>query len=154
LQSTNNARAIANELGTDRNLTFVGHSWAGLLAAANSLVTGDDAVTFNAAGLSAKTKTTFELNNTTGTIKAFVVEGEVVDRMQSIIGLKADGNIIYIPDSQGNAREYFENMSPAYKGYRSIIKHTIGKTRELLQIMELKKAKSEKIKKRLSGLKF
>jgi RHS repeat-associated protein len=55
-QSVDNARKISNELKkTDSELTYTGHSLGGGEAAANAYATGRDAITFNAAGVSATT---------------------------------------------------------------------------------------------------
>lgn len=50
-----NARKLSNEL-KDSELTFVGHSLGGGLAAAASMVTGKAAITFNRASVSDRTK--------------------------------------------------------------------------------------------------
>ena len=90
--SVKNARTLAKRF---KNLSFVGHSLGGGLASANSLATGKDGITFNAAGLSNKTKEKLNLNHTAAYIRAFIVKGEMLDNKQSMIGLKAEGNIIY-----------------------------------------------------------
>ncbi|PWN63104.1 RHS repeat-associated core domain-containing protein, partial [Chryseobacterium oncorhynchi] len=54
-QSTENAEAISKQLG-GAELTFVGHSLGGGLAAMNALVTDRSAMTFNAAGVGDMTK--------------------------------------------------------------------------------------------------
>lgn len=61
-ESAQNAKIISENIGKDTELTFIGHSQGGGEAALNSLITSNDevvgrsAITFNAAGLSAKTK--------------------------------------------------------------------------------------------------
>jgi extracellular phospholipase A1 len=50
-----NARKLSNEL-KDSELTFVGHSLGGGLAAAASMATGKAAITFNRASVSDRTK--------------------------------------------------------------------------------------------------
>jgi hypothetical protein len=54
-------------------------------------------VTFNAAGLSNATKNLLGIQNSTANISAYVVQGETVDYYQSKIGLKAEGNVTYLP---------------------------------------------------------
>ena len=102
-QSTENAQAFSEGL-EDSELTFVGHSLGGGLASANALTTGNDAITFNAAGLSAKTKAS--LNNMDSQIDAYVVKGEIVDFLQSKVGIKAEGtrhtlDAKYVPQIPG-----------------------------------------------------
>ena len=61
-ESANNAKIISDKVGSNVELTYVGHSQGGGEAALNSLVTsnadvkGRGAITFNAAGISAATK--------------------------------------------------------------------------------------------------
>lgn len=80
-----------------QGVSFTGHSLGGGLASANALKTGGKAVTFNAAGLSNATKEKFDLTNKTANISAYVVQGEAVDYYQSMVGLKAEGNVTYLP---------------------------------------------------------
>ncbi len=80
--------------GTYQNseINYVGHSLGGGLASANALATGNEAITFNAAGLSDKTKSNLGLSSS-AKIDAYVINGEIVDYSQSKIGLKAEGTI-------------------------------------------------------------
>ena len=96
LLSTNNAQEISAQLGYSE-LTFVGHSLGGGLASANALTTGDTGITFNAAGLSDKTKEQLSLFSGNAYIKAFIVQGEIVDQMQTEIGIRAEGIIVTLP---------------------------------------------------------
>ena len=89
--SVDNAKQI-DQYFINSELTFVGHSLGGGLASANSLSTGRDAITFNAAGLSNATKKNLNLNSR-GTIDAYVVSGEALNIVQQMIGMKAEGNI-------------------------------------------------------------
>ena len=77
----------------DAELTFVGHSLGGGLAAANALKTNKDAITFNPAAITPATKRALGLSPGTykGSILNVVVKGEIVDHLQSSIGLKPDG---------------------------------------------------------------
>lgn len=72
-------------------LTFVGHSLGGGLAAANSLATGRNATTFNAAAISNPTKQNLSLDNTDGSIFNVVVAGEILNHVQSKNGLNLEG---------------------------------------------------------------
>jgi RHS repeat-associated protein len=90
-QSVDNARAISNELGS-AELTFTGHSLGGGLASANSLATGRDGITFNAAGLTGATKSALGLNHSAN-IDAYRVSGEIVGVAQGLVGLRAEGTM-------------------------------------------------------------
>ena len=121
-QSINNAKLL-NGYFKNSELTFVGHSLGGGLASANSLATGRDAITFNAAGLSDETKTKHNLIKTSGRIDAYVVKGEALSNAQGQIGLKAEGNIqtIKVPI-------YFDIIAKATSTdiALSLWKHTMG----------------------------
>lgn len=67
--------------------------WLKLLAAANALKTDKNAITFNPAAITSATKQGLGLPSGTqkGSILNVVVKGEIVDHMQSSMGLKADG---------------------------------------------------------------
>ena len=95
-ESVANAEIISQEVGTNE-LTYVGHSLGGGLASANSLKTGDAAITFNAAALSGKTVKNLNLTGNLKTITAYIVNGEFVDFMQGKIGMEAAGTIISLP---------------------------------------------------------
>ena len=111
---------------SNSELTFVGHSLGGGLASANSLATGRDAITFNAAGLSNATKTNNNLINASGQIDAYVVIGEALSNMQGIIGLKAEGNIhsisvpLYIDNTIKTTSNKIDDI------VLSLWKHTMG----------------------------
>ncbi|MCH2195503.1 MAG: hypothetical protein MK119_15535 [Kordia sp.] len=99
-QSINNAAIISDEL-EDSELTYVGHSLGGGLASANSLATGDSAMTFNAAALSDKTKENLDLEGIDSyeQVESFIVEGEIVNHLQFKIGMRVEGHIIEIPSN-------------------------------------------------------
>jgi hypothetical protein len=86
-----------------QEITYVGHSLGGSLAAANSLATGNAAITFNPAGVSLFTRWNNNLPKDTrnGQIQSFVVGGEAVDRSQRFGGMKANGQITYIHPQLG-----------------------------------------------------
>ena len=81
------------------SLTFVGHSLGGGEASANALATGRDAITFNAAGLSKPTRNNLKLNMT-AKIDAYIVQGEVLDAAQGLIGLTAEGTLYKLSSTQ------------------------------------------------------
>lgn len=98
-QSVNNARLLSqSKMISDKELTFVGHSLGGGLASANALATGNPAITFNAAALSNSTKKALNLFYKPD-ITAYIVTGEIVDYLQSLINMHAEGNRIYLPAS-------------------------------------------------------
>ena len=76
-------------LNTD-DITFVGHSLGGGLASAAAHSVCGNATTFNAAGLNWLYKTC-----KTAKIDAYITEGDILNKVQSIIGLTADGDISY-----------------------------------------------------------
>jgi predicted esterase len=102
-ESVNNARKLNSQL-SNSELTFVGHSLGGGLAAANALATDRNAITFNPAALTNETKTSLHLPATTtnGQIHNIVVHGEFVNHIQSKLGLKPEGSsyilkALYLP---------------------------------------------------------
>jgi len=101
--NASNANALQKFFGDKTDLTFVGHSLGGGLAAEGSMITNHPAITFNAAGLSPITKAEISKSfasfakNMTSTlftkIDAYVVDGEILNRTLGPLGLGADGNI-------------------------------------------------------------
>ena len=91
-QSIDNAYFL-NDKYSGYELTFVGHSLGGGLAAANALATDRNAITFNPAAISNETKKELSLPTTTnkGNIFNVIVKGEIVSHMQSKVGLKPEG---------------------------------------------------------------
>ncbi len=91
------AKSLQNGMG-GQEMTYVGHSLGGGLAAANSLATGNPAITFNPAGVSWATRIANNLpkDKRNGQILSFVVGGEAIDRSQRWVGSKANGQITYI----------------------------------------------------------
>jgi len=78
-------------------LTYVGHSLGGGEAALNALLTGLEAVTFNAAALSDKTKEYYEITDaSTSKITAYSINIDVLTVALGIIGMKADGNEVVL----------------------------------------------------------
>lgn len=98
-----NAKALIDHFGKNTDLTFVGHSLGGGLAAGNGMVTNRPTFTFNAAGLSPFTKAVISetvidfakslVSPMTRNIDAYVVKGEILNYLQKPFGLGADGNV-------------------------------------------------------------
>lgn len=106
-------------------LSFTGHSLGGGLASANALAVEGKAVTFNAAGLSRNTKIIFNLLENTADITAYIVEGEAVHEMQSLIGIEAEGKRqIFLPATGGGAikNHLMEAVKDGFKIYNDFIK--------------------------------
>ena len=112
-QSVFNSMVLDFEIG-DSKLTFVGHSLGGGLASANAKAVNREAITFNAAGLSKLTVENYSLSYKPK-ITAFVVEGELIDYGQSVLGLKAEGDVITL------GVDTFEKH-----GYKRAENHTMG----------------------------
>ena len=79
MESKSIANTLKGILG-DSELTFTGHSLGGGLAEANSIETGDKAVTFNAAGLSVFTKGLFAKSNT----EAYIMINDPLNAAQTM----------------------------------------------------------------------
>ncbi|MEM0942281.1 MAG: hypothetical protein AAGI25_21190, partial [Bacteroidota bacterium] len=134
-QSTNNAVDIVRELGVE-NVTFVGHSLGGGLAAANALATGGKAITFNAAALNPKTKSRHGLIKS-AEIDNFFILGEIVTEAQGTIGIGNETNGLVAEGNQhpllppegfeldltGIGSPLFDNRSPIVKALESIGKN-------------------------------
>ena len=97
------ARSLQNAMG-GQEMTYVGHSLGGGTAAAQSLATGNAAITFNPAGVSWATRMANNLpkDKRNGQIQSFVVGGEAIDRSQRLIGSRANGQINYIHPQYGS----------------------------------------------------
>lgn len=112
--SAKNAKEIASQLeNTGEELTFTGHSLGGGLAALNSNLTRNKAITFNAAGVGMATKlreggVTAALR-TEGLIKAYIMITDPLNNLQnnniSVLG-------ILMPDVNGK-RHYINPTSNA-----------------------------------------
>ena len=118
VESVTNAKFLNSQLSKSE-LTFVGHSLGGGLAAANALATNRNAITFNSAAITSETKGYLHLpdNNTNGRIFNVVVKGEFVNHVQSMLGLKLEGgqytlNASYFPGNNiMNTIERIKNHS-------------------------------------------
>ena len=85
-------------------------------------------ITFNAAGLSNKTKERYEIPlDKKANVDAYVVNGEIVHCFQRLLGLSAEGDMIVIPFRYGP-----DWAEPVHRIDR-IINHTIGKVQRLLK---------------------
>lgn len=81
---------LSKELGNESELTFVGHSMGAGQATAASLATGRNAITFNPAFLSKKTKENLNLKNKQGKIKNFITIGKTFKIGKLIISIGGD----------------------------------------------------------------
>ncbi len=100
-----NSRILSKELGS-KELTFVGHSLGGGEAAASSMATGRDAITFNRASVSKATVSFHNLGNAAHVTNYQTIGspifgdirlgGDPLTNFQNNIGLGAEGRNIYI----------------------------------------------------------
>lgn len=83
-QATRLARDVNRNSAVDGNLSFVGHSLGGGLASAAALATGQDAQTFNAAGLSEgeQARIAEQFGRQTPNVTAYYIQGEVLSTLQ------------------------------------------------------------------------
>ena len=108
-ESINIAEQLSEELSSFE-LTFVGHSLGGGLAAANALHTDKNAITFNPAALSSATKKNLGLNPLNkGNITNVIIRGEAVNFLQSLVGMSYEGdkhiiNAYYLPSISKETR--------------------------------------------------
>ncbi|WP_179140048.1 DUF6443 domain-containing protein [Chryseobacterium sp. YR221] len=122
--SAKNAVAISNQVG-DAELTFTGHSLGGGLAALNSNLTRNEAITFNAAGVGLRTKYLNGRDNsnvkgwfsgvtaalrTEGLINAYIMNTDPLNKLQN--------NSELMPDVNGK-RHYIKarSSSSVYNGH-------------------------------------
>lgn len=106
----------AKELGVkfsnaynDGERTFVGHSLGGGLASVAAMATEMPAITFNPAALNVKTKKLLGIDNTrTRQIQNIVVDGEIVNELQQMLGLSLDGMIKKVFDDNTEKKNAFQ----------------------------------------------
>lgn len=107
-RSVQNAKILHDKcIKTKSILWFIGHSLGGGLASNNSLITGRYAITFDAAGLNVlrvkmsmamnifyknRQKAFFNYQKRTSKIHAYILKGEILNRVLQCIGQKAYGN--------------------------------------------------------------
>lgn len=102
-----------SELVGNKELTFIGHSLGGGLAALASMMTGRVAITFNPAAVS---NTYVELlrlqgiNYGTSNIYGYVMEGDYVTIVQNFFGIYAQGNFIMVGNTTGGDSHSILNM--------------------------------------------
>ena len=93
--------------------------------------TGNSAITFNAAALSNKTKKYLRLNHKEASIKAIVVEGEILDYLQrNKLNMHAEGTIKYLKAS------YLPPYTQTLREMRTLQRinnHSIGTVRRKLK---------------------
>jgi len=110
-QSTENAEAVSKQLGS-AELTFVGHSLGGGLAAMNALVTDRSAMTFNAAGVGDMTKLVEggikTLFKSESKIDAYIMTTDPLNKMQN--GHTNLGQLS--PDVNGNRHYLRQTKTP------------------------------------------
>ncbi|MEO1412968.1 MAG: RHS repeat-associated core domain-containing protein, partial [Bacteroidota bacterium] len=116
---------IAHSLAEEYNeISFTGHSLGGGLASANALATETKAVTFNAAGLSGLTRKNLGLNGNSADITSYIVEGEILDKVQRNTGLRAEANLrIMLPSVGKNTfdKHKMGNVQDAFRIYQELI---------------------------------
>ena len=130
--SVQNATKLNNLVGNNQ-LYFTGHSLGGGLASANSLATGRTAYTYNAAGLSYETRLKY-IRGHNSQIHATVVKGEIVDKIQSEFGIKAEDSdtINYIEEESTYWQDFFNKRSPALNTYKAVRLHFIDSVIDIL----------------------
>jgi hypothetical protein len=130
--SVQNAEKLNNLVG-NKQLYFTGHSLGGGLASANSLATGRTAYTYNAAGLSYETRILYNRGHNSE-IQATVVKGEIIDKVQSQFGIKAEDSdtINYIEEESTYWQDFFNKRSPALNTYKAARLHMIGTIIDIL----------------------
>ena len=111
------ALVIANKLNEvldGKNLSFVGHSLGGGLAAFCSILTGRYAMTFNPAGLSwlnINSLDTLGLNHGMDNIYRYVMQGDPVDWFNSITPVTSAGHLIEVQNyTNGEKTHSITNM--------------------------------------------
>ena len=92
---------------------------------ANALSVEGKAATFNAAGLSDKTKNNLGISGNTANISAYVVRGEAVNYYQGALGLKAEGRITTLPASYV-PRVPGTRVDDQARFVQRVINHTMG----------------------------
>lgn len=122
-----------NNLAGNNQLYFTGHSLGGGLASVNSLATGRVAYTYNAAGLSYETRLLYN-RGYNSEIHATVVKGEIVDKIQSQFGIKAEDSdtINYIEEESTYWQDFFNERSPALNTYKAARLHFIDSVIDIL----------------------
>ena len=122
-ESVTIAKAISNDF-PNSELTFVGHSLGGGLAAANALATDKNAITFNPAALSSATKKNLGLKPLNkGNITNVIISGELISFWQSIAKMSYEGDIYTLNASYLSLKG---DISILINTIRQIRNHLIG----------------------------
>ena len=98
IHAIDNARKLSKEL-KNSELTFVGHSLGGGLAAAASMATGRAAITFNRASVSERTiqnVTDYQIIGKKALWGLIRIGGDPVSNLQNNLGIGANGRRILI----------------------------------------------------------
>jgi RHS repeat-associated protein len=138
-----NADLISQELKNfGDELSFVGHSLGGGLAAASAYATGGNAITFNAAGLSPFSIAKYGENANSAKIDAQIMLSDPLNLFQTLFGyslLKADGNRTYVMPKNFQSVINGHSIDNMYKSSPSIterisqaIQAIEGKVREII----------------------
>jgi hypothetical protein len=124
---------ILNDLVGNNQLYFTGHSLGGGLASVNALATGRTAFTYNAAGLSYETLALYN-RGYNSEINATVVRGEIIDKIQSQFGIKAEDSdtINYIEEESTYWQDLFNESLPVLNTYNAGRLHMIGTVIDIL----------------------
>ncbi|NUY81909.1 hypothetical protein HUK80_13475 [Flavobacterium sp. MAH-1] len=118
-QSVDNAKTLNKSLD-GAELTFTGHSLGGGMAEANAIATGDDALTFNAAGLSVFTPGGLQPSKTTD---AYILTTDPLNAGQSATGLPtAGGTKHYIQPGSVQGAENGHSIDSVIEGLQTISK--------------------------------
>ncbi|PZU82756.1 MAG: sugar-binding protein [Chryseobacterium sp.] len=109
-ESKSNAEALKARLG-DAELTFTGHSLGGGLAEGNAIATGDNAITFNAAGVTAFTSGSDSKSNT----EAYIMTTDPLNALQQVGSAGSKGLI----PTAGGEKHWLQPRNPSgiYNGH-------------------------------------
>jgi len=129
--------ALALKRGTNKPFVVIGHSLGGGLASAASIVSGYEAVTFNAAGLNAKTVADYKKDVTEARklVRAYYVEGEALSALQdSTPAPDAVGRRIPLPPTRKLIRTRIPSRAvDAYNAYQRLQMHRIESVIEAME---------------------
>ena len=95
-ESIESAKAFANGDWGNYEITFIGHSKGGAEAAANAVATNRNAILFNPAA-AALNKYGLNANNYFASMNVFVVKGEPLNALNSLLGAKVIDNYETLP---------------------------------------------------------
>ncbi|WP_295731674.1 RHS repeat domain-containing protein [uncultured Muribaculum sp.] len=120
--AVNNARKLVDELPIGTEITFLGHSLGGGLAALSSMVASKPAITFNPAALSLLTQLHYGvLGDYNSPITNYVAIGPYFNNFplvkdpltdfQDKIGLSSPGRRIYVPVGKLRAWHYYHSIN-------------------------------------------